>query len=168
LLTNAIQFSDMPGRKGKAHQNNAAFETITPKILYFGTPVAIVSSANEDGTTNLASLSSFWALRWTIVLGLLCDKKTLQNLKRRKECVVNLPSPDLWRGVEKLAPLTGLNPVPQEKAAPFRHEADKFSAAEFTSLARERVSVPRVKECPAQLEAVARKFPLGPISLIRH
>jgi flavin reductase (DIM6/NTAB) family NADH-FMN oxidoreductase RutF len=30
------------------------FRTIEPKILYFGTPVALISSLNEDGSTNLA------------------------------------------------------------------------------------------------------------------
>jgi len=102
------------------------FQTVTPKILYFGTPVAIVSSANPDGTTNLAPISSFWALGWTRVLGLLRDTKTLGNLETNPDCVVNLPSPDLWRQVELLAPLTGLDPVPAEKAQKFRHERDKF------------------------------------------
>jgi len=46
------------------------FETIEPKILYFGTPVAVISSLNEDGATNLAPISSFWALGWTFLLGL--------------------------------------------------------------------------------------------------
>jgi flavin reductase (DIM6/NTAB) family NADH-FMN oxidoreductase RutF len=36
--------------------------TIEPKILYFGTPVALISSLNEDQSTNLAPISSFW--RW--------------------------------------------------------------------------------------------------------
>jgi Conserved protein/domain typically associated with flavoprotein oxygenases, DIM6/NTAB family len=40
----------------------AKFKTIEPKILYFGTPVTLVSSLNEDGATNLAPISSFWAL----------------------------------------------------------------------------------------------------------
>src|SRR5580704_2526100 len=40
----------------------AEFRTIEPKIPYFGTPVALISSLNEDGTTNLAPMSSFWAL----------------------------------------------------------------------------------------------------------
>jgi flavin reductase (DIM6/NTAB) family NADH-FMN oxidoreductase RutF len=70
--------------------------------------------------------------------------------------VVNLPSPDLWRQVELLAPLTGLNPVPKEKAAKFRYERDKFAAAGLTPVPSEIVSVPRVKECPAQLEAKVR------------
>lgn len=148
----------MQSRSEAVSRNDVDFETITPKILYFGTPVASISSANSDRTTNLAPLSSFWALGWTIVLGLLRDTKTLQNLEQHPECVVNLPSPDLWEQVERLAPLTGLNPVPPEKAAKFRHEADKFRAAQFTPMASECVSVPRVQECPAQLEAVVRKM----------
>jgi flavin reductase (DIM6/NTAB) family NADH-FMN oxidoreductase RutF len=148
----------MENRRIDTSARNVGFETITPKILYFGTPVAIVSSANEDGTANLAPLSSFWALGWTMVLGLLRDTKTLQNLEKRAECVVNLPSPELWRQVELLAPLTGLNPVPAEKAQKFRHEADKFAAAQFTPLASECVSVPRIEQCPAQLEATVRRI----------
>jgi flavin reductase (DIM6/NTAB) family NADH-FMN oxidoreductase RutF len=134
------------------------FATITPKILYFGTPVAIVGSANEDGSANLAPISSFWALGWTVVLGLLRDTKTLENLARNPDCVVNVPSPEMWEQVERLAPLTGLNPVPQEKAAKFRYARDKFAEAGLTPLASECVSVPRVKECPAQLEARVKKI----------
>jgi flavin reductase (DIM6/NTAB) family NADH-FMN oxidoreductase RutF len=37
------------------------FVAILPEILYFGTPVAIISSLNRNGTTNLAAMSSFWA-----------------------------------------------------------------------------------------------------------
>ncbi len=37
-------------------------ETIDPAILYFGTPVVLVSSTNEDGSPNLAPISSAWWL----------------------------------------------------------------------------------------------------------
>lgn len=139
-------------------QTEPLFETITPKILYFGTPVAIVSSMNEDGSANLAPISSFWALGWTMVLGLLNDTKTLGNLESNPDCVVNVPSPDLWEQVERLAPLTGLDPVPQEKSAKFRHEKDKFAAAGLTPMASECVAAPRVQECPAQMEAKVKKI----------
>jgi flavin reductase (DIM6/NTAB) family NADH-FMN oxidoreductase RutF len=134
------------------------FETITPKILYFGNPVALITSLNDDGTPNLAPISSFWALGWTMTLGLLSDTKTLRNLEERPECVVNLPSPEMWRQVEALAPLTGQDPVPDDKQAKFRFEKDKFAAGSFTALASEVVKAPRVKECPVQLEAVARSI----------
>jgi len=46
-------------KNGKQQQNEMQFRTIEPKILYFGTPVALVSSLNEDETTDLAPISSF-------------------------------------------------------------------------------------------------------------
>jgi flavin reductase (DIM6/NTAB) family NADH-FMN oxidoreductase RutF len=137
---------------------DARFLTITPKILYFGTPVALVSSLNEDESPNLAPISSFWALGWTMTLGLLAQTKTLENLRRRPDCVVNLPSPEMWRQVEAIAPLTGQNPVPEDKADKFRFEKDKFGAGAFTPWPSEVVSAPRVKECPVQMEAILRKI----------
>lgn len=130
------------------------FKSITPSILYFGNPVAIVSSINHDGSPNLAPVSSFWALGWTVILGLLCDTQTFERFQCNKDCVVNVPSPDQWETVERLAPLTGKNPVPAESSARFRFEADKFDAAGLTSLVSESVEAPRVKECPVHLEAV--------------
>ena len=43
--------------------------TVEPKVLYFGTPVVLISSANPDGTTNLAPMSSAWWLGYTAMLG---------------------------------------------------------------------------------------------------
>jgi len=129
------------------------FATILPKILYFGTPVALITSLNEDSSTNLAPMSSFWALGWTMVLGLLDETKTAENLERHPECVVNLPSPQMWKQVEALAPLTGKSPVPAIKAAQFRYEKDKFKAAQLSELTSDLVRPTRVAECPFQLEA---------------
>jgi flavin reductase (DIM6/NTAB) family NADH-FMN oxidoreductase RutF len=134
------------------------FRTIEPKILYFGTPVALISSLNEDGTTNLAPMSSFWALGWTLMLGLPDETKTAENFARHRECVVNLPSPEMWGAVERLAPLTGRNPVPEIKAKQFRFEADKFGVAGLSELASEVVRPVRVKECPVQMEARVTKL----------
>ena len=129
------------------------FRTIEPKILYFGTPVALISSQNEDGSTNLAPISSFWALGWTAMLGLLDETKTADNLAQRPDCVVNIPSPDLWQQVEKLAPLTGKNPVPEIKARQFRFEPNKFDASGLSPMTSEVVKPERAKDCPVHLEA---------------
>jgi flavin reductase (DIM6/NTAB) family NADH-FMN oxidoreductase RutF len=129
------------------------FQTIEPKILYFGTPVALVSSLNEDGKTNLAPMSSFWALGWTLVLGLVDETKTADNLRRHPECVVNLPTPEMWQQVEKLAPLTGKNPVPELKAKKFHFEPEKFKTANLTPLASDVVKPKRAKECAVHMEA---------------
>jgi len=87
------------------------------------------------------------------MLGLLDETKTAENLAGHPECVVNLPSPDMWQCVEKLAPLTGKNPVPEIKAKQFRFEKDKFGAAGLTALPSELVKTSRARECPVQMEA---------------
>lgn len=142
---------------------SSRFRVIAPKILYFGTPVVLISTCNEDGSANLAPMSSAWALGYTILLGLGARGKTAENLARGGECVLNLPSDDLWQAVERLAPLTGKNPVPDEKlSSAFRYERDKFGAARLTPMPSELVAPPRVAECPLHLEAVVRDIrPLG-------
>ena len=42
---------------------------IEPAILYFGTPVALISTCNEDGSSNLAPMSSLWWLGRSCMLG---------------------------------------------------------------------------------------------------
>jgi flavin reductase (DIM6/NTAB) family NADH-FMN oxidoreductase RutF len=135
-----------------------ASESIAPKILYFGTPVALITTLKEDGAPNIGPISSVWALGWTLLLGLESTAKTAANLRRQPECVVNLVSEDLCQKVEKLAPLTGNNPVPKHKAEQFRYEPDKFAAVGLTPLASEEINVPRIGECPIQLEAIVRNF----------
>jgi flavin reductase (DIM6/NTAB) family NADH-FMN oxidoreductase RutF len=125
---------------------------VAPKILYFGTPVVLISTENPDGSSNLAPISSAWALGKHVVVGLGRGGQSLENLERTGECVLNLPSPELWQAVERLAPLTGKNPVPAYKAAQFRYESDKFGAAGLTPVPAEHVRPARVLECPLQIE----------------
>jgi flavin reductase (DIM6/NTAB) family NADH-FMN oxidoreductase RutF len=131
--------------------------TIAPKILYFGTPVVLLTSENADGTANLAPMSSAWALGQSVVLGVGIDGQTAFNLRERPDLVINLPAPGQWPQVERLAPLTGRDPVPADKQDTFRYEPDKFAAAGLTPQAAELVRAPRVAECPLQLEARAAR-----------
>jgi flavin reductase (DIM6/NTAB) family NADH-FMN oxidoreductase RutF len=135
-------------------------QSIQPKILYFGTPVVLITSLNEDLTPNLAPMSSAWALGWTVMLGLGTDGKTFENLSQRRECVLNFPSDDLWQAVERLASLTGKENVPPHKQARFRYVKDKFSAAGLSPLSSKKVLAPRVAECPLQMEATVRSIHL--------
>lgn len=129
--------------------------TIRPRILYFGTPVALISTLQPDGSPNLTPMSSVWSLGDRLVLGLGAESQGLANLLRTREGVVNLPSAALWPEVERLAPTTGRDPVPEGKRAMgYRHEPHKFQRAELTPLRSDTVAAPRVAECPLQLEAV--------------
>lgn len=128
--------------------------TIDPAILYFGTPVVLVSSQNPDGTANLAPISSAWWLGRSCLLGFGARSHTPQNIIRQGECVLNLPSVDQVAAVDRLARSTGSNPVPPHKVAMgYQHVADKFALGRLTPMASELVAPPRVAECPVQLEA---------------
>jgi flavin reductase (DIM6/NTAB) family NADH-FMN oxidoreductase RutF len=135
---------------------------IEPSVLYFGTPVSLISTVNADGSANLAPMSSSWYLGRTVVLGISESGQTLPNLRRQGSCVINLPSAEQHAAVERLAPLTGRNPVPPAKRARFRHRPDKFAAAGFTELASDLVAAPRAAQCPVHLEtAVEAVYPAG-------
>lgn len=132
---------------------------IEPKILYFGTSVVLISTINEDGTPNLAPMSSAWWLNQSCMLGMSSKSQTVRNLIRERECVLNLPSIDLIPALDRLTLLTGLNPVPESKALRgYTYEADKFGIAGLTPLPSQLVQAPRVKECPVHLEAKLAKI----------
>ncbi|TDW70549.1 flavin reductase family protein [Kribbella pratensis] len=134
--------------------------TIEPSILYVGTPVALLSTVNEDGTVNLAPMSSAWALGDVVVLGVGMTGQTAINLRSRPDVVINFPSPSQWEAVERIAGLTGRNPVPEHKQARFRFEREKFTAAGLTPVPSELVAPPRVAECPIQFEATVTQADL--------
>lgn len=127
---------------------------IDPAILYFGTPVVLIGSNNEDGSYNIAPMSSAWWVGWRCMLGLARNSKTTENLIRSGECVLNLPSADLVGAVDRLARTTGSDPVPPVKQVRgYRHEKNKFEVSGLSSMRGSTVAAPRALECPVQMEA---------------
>jgi flavin reductase (DIM6/NTAB) family NADH-FMN oxidoreductase RutF len=57
-------------------------KTIEPTTLYVGTPVALISTLNRDGSPNLAPMSSAWRLGCSCMLGLGTMGQTSENLMR--------------------------------------------------------------------------------------
>jgi flavin reductase (DIM6/NTAB) family NADH-FMN oxidoreductase RutF len=130
-----------------------AHREVRPPILYFGTPVGLVTTISPDGTDNIGPMSSVWALGYTVVMGWERTAQTFSNLAYERECVINFPGPDLADQVEALAPLTGRNPPAAHKADKFRYDPDKFAATGLTRLPSKAVRPPRIAECPLQMEA---------------
>jgi flavin reductase (DIM6/NTAB) family NADH-FMN oxidoreductase RutF len=125
-----------------------------PEILYFGTPVVLISTCNEDGSFNVAPLSSIFWLGWRCIIGISAASKTTQNIIRNKSCTLNLPSVHEASAVNRLALTTGSNPVPNgKKMKGYRHVKDKFGIANLTNTPSETITAPRIKECPVQMEA---------------
>lgn len=126
---------------------------LQPKIHYYGTPVALLSSLDEDDHPNLAPMSSVWWLGQVAVLGLSTRGKTFENLRRRGEVVINLASAELADAVDRLALTTGSDPVPDYKAAiGTQFVKDKFARAGLTPVASDLVGPPRVAEARIALE----------------
>jgi flavin reductase (DIM6/NTAB) family NADH-FMN oxidoreductase RutF len=133
-----------PGMTPRTYADPTSTLVIRPSVLYFGTPVLLVSTLNLDGSTNVAPMSSAWALDDRVILGLGEAGQTIRNLRRERQCVLNVPGPDLWRSVEAMAGTTGREDVPAHKRAiGFRFERDKLARAGLTPSASEIVAPPR-------------------------
>src|SRR5829696_7502707 len=89
---------------------------IDPTILYFGTPVVLVSTLNEDGSPNLAPMSSAWWLGRSCMLGFGARSHTPAHLLRTGEYVLTPQSVAQVAPVDRLARTTGSHPVPERKA----------------------------------------------------
>lgn len=126
---------------------------IDPSILYFGTPVALISTVDLQGKPNLMPMSSVFWLGHTAMLGVGTRSQTSQNLRDTGECVINLPSVDLVSAVDSLALTTGRDPVPDGKAdVGYEYVADKYARAGLTPEASELVVPDRAAECPVAME----------------
>lgn len=131
-----------------------AHSQIDPAILYWGTPVVLISTTNEDGTPNVGPMSSAFWLIDRCMLGLAAHSQTPINLLRTKQCVLNLPSDEMAAPINALARTTGTQEVPDGKIERgYRYEKNKFSIANLTPQPSELVQPPRVQECPVQMEA---------------
>ncbi|MDE3213621.1 MAG: flavin reductase family protein [Bacteroidota bacterium] len=125
-----------------------------PHILYFGTPVVLIGTTNEDGSYNLAPMSSIFWLGWRCMIGMASSSKTTQNLLHTGECVLNLASRENAAAVNRLARTTGSNPVPPGKIQKgYFFESHKFERAGLSPAKADLVNAPIAMECPVHLEA---------------
>ncbi|WP_045744964.1 flavin reductase family protein [Actinoplanes rectilineatus] len=123
------------------------------QVLYFGTPVVVLSSLNEDGSTNLAPMSSAWWLDQTCVLGMSDRSRTAANMRRHGEVVLNLPDSGMVGAIDRMAMTTGRPDVPEHKQAQgYRYVRDKFAVSGLHAQPSQTVRPDRVRECPIQLE----------------
>ncbi|MES2253543.1 MAG: flavin reductase family protein [Pseudomonadota bacterium] len=135
-------------------RKNSEHIQIKPSILYVGTPVALITSLNSDGTTNISPMSSAWAIFDRVVLGMTSTSKGRENAVRERQVVINFPLADLWRRVEAIARATGRDPVPpHKKKIGYEFVPEKFDAAGLTPQTSDLVRPPRIAECPLQFEA---------------
>jgi flavin reductase (DIM6/NTAB) family NADH-FMN oxidoreductase RutF len=121
-------------------------------VLYFGTPVVLIGSMNDDRTTNVAPMSSAWWLGETAMLGMSRFSRTVQNLERRPQVVLNLADIALVDAVDRIALLTGRPDIPEYKRRRgYTWCADKFTAGGMTPEAVPECDLQAVAEAPVHL-----------------
>jgi flavin reductase (DIM6/NTAB) family NADH-FMN oxidoreductase RutF len=124
-----------------------------PAILYFGTPVVLLSTVNPDGSPNLAPISSVFWLGRQAMLGINRNSQSWANLDRTREVAVALPSADQVDAVNRLALTTGRNPLSErQQRRGYRHVADKFGVSGLTPMPADLIAPPLVADCPVVLE----------------
>lgn len=127
---------------------------ITPAIMYWGTPVTMITTLNDDGTANIGTISSAWWLGHRCILGIAGVSQTTLNLLRTRQCVVNLPSDDMAHYINPMAKTTGSRIVPPMKQVlGYSPCTDKFKLSGLTQQPSDLVQPPRIAECPVQMEA---------------
>jgi flavin reductase (DIM6/NTAB) family NADH-FMN oxidoreductase RutF len=132
---------------------------LNPKMLYFGTPVLLISSLNPDGTTNLAPMSSAWWVGQTAMLGMSVNSQTVRNLQQRPACVLNLVDATMVDAIDRLALLTGRPDVPDYKRdRGYTYQPDKFTAAGLTPVPFGPGLPCGVAESLIQMEGVVRNI----------
>lgn len=128
-------------------------QSFLPNMFYYGFPVVLLSTMDDKGRVNITPITCTFTLGTNAVIALVKLNQAYENIKAVPEAVFNLPTSQMWKQVEAIAPYTAKDPVPAQKAAKYTHTDDKFALGGFTPLASEKVRPPRIAQCPIQAEA---------------
>ncbi|KMK51042.1 hypothetical protein RO21_08315 [[Actinobacillus] muris] len=126
--------------------------TIHPKMFYYGFPVILLTTCDQQGKTNITPISSSWCLGDNVVIGLSTQGKAFENLQQCGEAVLNLADQSLWQQVESIASLTAKSPIPDFKQDHYQFCDTKFERGNFTAQAATQIQPARILECPIQAE----------------
>jgi flavin reductase (DIM6/NTAB) family NADH-FMN oxidoreductase RutF len=114
---------------------------LSPRIAY------IITSTDENGMVNAAPFSNVTSVSTEpekLVLSVYKEWDTIQNIKKTKEFVVNVPSKDLLQKVWICGDKYAGHPIPPQ--------INELKIAELTEIPSEKVKSPRIEECYAHLE----------------
>lgn len=115
-------------------------------------PIALVSTIDEEGNTNLAPFSFYTAISSSPPIlifsvskpaGAKNQKDTIENLKLIKDCVINVVDKDIARQMSLCS-------------VDFDRGISEFKKAGFGIIKSDLIQSPRVKESPVQFECTVR------------
>ncbi len=118
---------------------------IDPKnyaLCFIPVPVYLISTISEDNIFNIAPYGMVMPVSYNpliISVGSARNRDTYKNIVDTHEFVLNVPSTELLRKVNRTA-----DPIPSED--------DEFIHAGLTPIDSKTVKAPRIKECSAHFE----------------
>lgn len=130
------------------------FKSIDKSSFYYGAPVVLMTTVNElNNESNITPITSTWTLGDDVVMGIGNDNQGFMNLKMNSMLTLNLANDKIWEKVESISRVTANKNIPDwKKNKEYSYCRNKFKKASLTELPGEYHKIPRIKECPIQLE----------------
>lgn len=107
--------------------------------MYYGFPVILVSYYEQDGTPNVATMSSSFSLGRTICLGFGGGGHAIRVIREARQFAVNVPDRQLMQPIEVCGYTSG-------------SEYQKFALSGLTPVRSDVIDAPTIAECPLSLE----------------
>lgn len=109
------------------------------KKMYYGFPVILISYFDENGVPNVTTLSSSYTLSNMVLLGFGSKSYAVNNIKKIKDFVINIPDRKLMKEIDFCGYSTGSN-------------CKKFDFTNLTPIKSEIINAPTIAECPISIE----------------
>lgn len=114
-------------------------QRVNYKKLYYGFPVFFVSFYDENGVPNVTTLSSSYTLRDMICLGFGSKGYAINQIKKVKDFVINIPDRSLMKEIDFCGYSSG-------------HNCKKFGFVNLTPIKSDIINAPMIEECPISIE----------------
>lgn len=107
--------------------------------MYYGFPIFLVSFYDENGVPNISTISSSYSLMDMICLGFGSRGYAINEIKKVKDFVINVPDKTFMKEIEACGFNTG-------------SQCKKFELTNLTPVKSDIVNAPIIKECPISIE----------------
>lgn len=109
------------------------------KKMYYAFPVLLISFYDEQGNAGITPISSSYSLKDMVMLGFNSGGYGVNQLKKVKDFVINIPNREIEERVVAAGSVSG-------------HEHNKLENGQFTLESASTVHAPIIKECPISFE----------------
>lgn len=107
--------------------------------MYYGFPIFLVSFYDENGVPNVTTISSSYSLMDMISLGFGSKGYAINEIKKVKDFVINIPDRNFMKEIEICGFKSG-------------HDCKKFDLVNLTPVKSDIINAPLIEECPISIE----------------